>query len=112
MRAALRHRLPSLPPDLIIDTVERLQGSSVEVVIVSYAANQPDYLTAARRFLLSPHRLNVALSRARSKAVFFVSDALLLVPQPDVLRELSQLGYLREAADDYLTLAEFMFPDA
>lgn len=111
LRTALRHRLPTLPPQLVVDTVERLQGASVELVLVSYAANQPDYLASIRRFLLSPNRLNVALSRARSKAVFFVSDALLLLPQPDVLNELSQLGYLREAADDYLTLAEFIMPN-
>lgn len=109
LRTALRQRLPAIPPDLIVDTVERLQGSSVEVVVVSYAANQPAYLAAVRRFLLSPNRLNVALSRARSKAIFFVSDALLQLPQTDVQPELSQLGFLREAASDYLVLSEF-FP--
>jgi DNA replication ATP-dependent helicase Dna2 len=107
LRAALRQRLPVLPPELIVDTVERLQGSSVEVIIVSYAANQPAYLTAIRRFLLSSNRLNVALSRARSKAIFFVSDTLLQLPQLDIQSELSQLSFLREAATDYLLLAEF-----
>lgn len=107
IRTALRQRLSTMPPELVVDTVERLQGASVEVVLVSYAANQPDYLAGIRRFLLSPNRLNVALSRARSKAIFFVSDNLLLLPHTDIFAELSQLGYLREAADDYFSLTEF-----
>lgn len=112
VRAALRHRLPTVPPELVVDTVERLQGASVEVVLVSYTTNQPSYLTGIRHFLLSPHRLNVALSRARTKAIFFVSDALLDLDQPDVFHKLSQLSYLREAADDYLSLSEFSAPHA
>jgi DNA replication ATP-dependent helicase Dna2 len=80
-----------------------VQGASVELILVSLAANSPEYLRQVRRFLLLPNRLNVALSRARAKAVIFVSDELLEMPPADALR--SQLAYLREMSDDYLLLS-------
>ena len=104
IRQALRERLELVPEDLIVDTVERVQGASVELILVSFAANSPEYLRQVRRFLLLPNRLNVALSRARAKAVFFVSDELLELAPADALR--SQLAYLREMSDDYLRLSE------
>jgi hypothetical protein len=52
----------------------------------------------------------VALSRARAKAVFFVSDELLELPPADSLR--SQLAYLRESSNEYLLLSELVYhPD-
>ncbi|WP_426491270.1 DEAD/DEAH box helicase [Hymenobacter sp. 102] len=104
IRQALRLRLDTVPKELIVDTVERVQGASVELILVSFAANSPEYLRLVRRFLLLPNRLNVALSRARAKSVFFVSDALLELPPADALR--SQLAYLRESSDEYLPLSE------
>nr|WP_235998577.1 DEAD/DEAH box helicase [Hymenobacter sp. BT559] len=106
IRQALRERLELVPKELIVDTVERVQGASVELILVSLAANSPEYLRQVRRFLLLPNRLNVALSRARAKAVFFVSDELLEMPPADALR--SQLAYLREMSDDYLLLSELI----
>lgn len=58
-------------PQPLIDTVERLQGASVEMVVLSTAATKPEYLWAVMPFLLNPNRLNVALSRARTKVVVF-----------------------------------------
>ena len=107
IRQALRQRLEAVPKELIVDTVERVQGASVELILVSFAANSPEYLRLVRRFLLLPNRLNVALSRARAKAVFFVSDELLELDPADVLR--SQLAYLRESSDEYLLLSELLY---
>lgn len=104
IRQALRDRLGPVPKELIVDTVERVQGASVELILISMATNSSGYLRQVRRFLLLPNRLNVALSRARGKAVFFVSDELLELPPADALR--SQLAYLREMSDDYLLLIE------
>lgn len=104
IRQALRERLEVVPKELIVDTVERVQGASVELILVSCATNNPTYLPQVRRFLLLPNRLNVALSRARGKAIFFVSDELLELPPADAMR--SQLAYLREMSDDYLLLSE------
>jgi len=57
----------------IIDTVERVQGATVEVVVFSFCASQPDYVTSLANFLFSPNRLNVAVSRARCKAIVISS---------------------------------------
>ncbi len=61
----------------IIDTVEKVQGQSVEMVIVSYVTSDPDYLEDVSRFIFSPNRLNVTISRAKSKVIFFCSEVVL-----------------------------------
>ncbi len=57
----------------IVDTVERVQGATVDLVIFSFCASQSDYVSSLSNFLFSPNRLNVALSRARRKSVFLSS---------------------------------------
>ena len=57
----------------IIDTVERVQGATVEMVVVSLCASQPDYVASLAGFLFSPNRMNVAISRARTKAIILAS---------------------------------------
>lgn len=57
-----------LPATMTIDTVDRFQGGEREVMIISLAGTT----TTARghsTFLDSPHRFNVALTRARSKLI-------------------------------------------
>lgn len=61
----------------IIDTVERVQGLTVDLIAISMAASDPEFIASAARFLMSPNRLNVAISRARTKAVIAASPALL-----------------------------------
>jgi hypothetical protein len=61
----------------IVDTVERVQGLTVEIIILSMVASDPDYIMSAGEFLFSINRLNVALSRATSKAIIFCSDEML-----------------------------------
>lgn len=61
----------------IIDTVERVQGLTVDCIIVSLCSSDPSYVSSVASFLFSPNRLNVALSRARMKAVILASSTLL-----------------------------------
>ena len=63
-----------LPENVAVDTVDRFQGSSEEVVIVSFVAS--DNLESP--VFDDPRRLNVALTRAKR--------ALVLVGNPDALR--------------------------
>lgn len=58
---------------LVVDTVERIQGQEREVVIVSLAVGDPDTLDQRASFFYSVNRLNVALSRARTKAIVVAS---------------------------------------
>ena len=61
----------------IIDTVERVQGLTVDLVLISIATSDPDFAASLGRFLFSPNRLNVAISRARSKVVLACSTSAL-----------------------------------
>lgn len=55
----------------IVDTVERVQGITVDMVIVSFTSTDDNYLSYVRNFVFSPNRINVAISRARKKAIIF-----------------------------------------
>lgn len=61
----------------IVDTVERVQGLTVELVAISMCTTDPEYASETASFIFSPNRLNVAVSRARTKVVFFAAESLL-----------------------------------
>lgn len=58
----------SLP---LIDTVERLQGQDVDCIILTFASSAEDYIKGVHEFLFNPNRLNVMISRAKTKVVVF-----------------------------------------
>jgi DNA replication ATP-dependent helicase Dna2 len=76
IRRAVQSRLPARSRLPIIDTVERVQGLTVELVVVSLCASAPAYVQSIASFLCSPNRLNVAVSRARTKAILVASSTL------------------------------------
>jgi hypothetical protein len=63
--------------DEAVDTVERFQGGEREVILVSFGVGDPDLVSAEEAFLFQRERINVAVSRARSKAIVFISRDLL-----------------------------------
>jgi len=69
----------------IVDTVERVQGLTVEMIVVSVCASEPNYVAEIAEFLFSPNRMNVAISRARSKAVIIASPNIFEVTPKTVL---------------------------
>jgi DNA replication ATP-dependent helicase Dna2 len=60
----------------LVDTVERIQGQEREVVIVSLTASDPDWLSRRADFFYSLNRINVAISRARSKCIVLGSRSV------------------------------------
>ncbi|GCE19649.1 AAA domain-containing protein [Dictyobacter kobayashii] len=55
---------------LSVDTVDRFQGGERLVILMSFATSQEPELESQRRnFLVNPHRLNVALTRAQRKLI-------------------------------------------
>jgi hypothetical protein len=77
IRNRIQEKLPRTMALPIVDTVERVQGLTVELVMISMCASDPEYVSSIARFLFSPNRLNVAISRARSKVVITASDGAL-----------------------------------
>lgn len=66
-----------------VDTVERFQGGERDVIIVSATVSERKYQYKEEDFLLSPQRLNVALSRMKKKAVVIVPNTLLTMIPSD-----------------------------
>lgn len=69
-RALLRGEEESSPMRVMVDTVDRFQGGEREVILFSCATtHEPAKDSMQREFLTNPNRLNVALTRAKSKLV-------------------------------------------
>ena len=68
-----------LPEGCRVGTVDKFQGQEAEVVIVSMATSNGDYLPRDIGFLYSKNRLNVAISRAKCLAVFVANPALMAI---------------------------------
>jgi DNA replication ATP-dependent helicase Dna2 len=108
IRMILNARPAILKQDIascVIDTVERMQGQEREVVIVSMTASEPGYVAHLLDFLLQPQRLNVAVTRARSKVIILASEHLALAESfdPDA-RELIDLWKSLRAASRVIRL--------
>jgi len=68
---------------LVVDTVERMQGQEREVVIVSFATASPRFAAQMAEFLFEPQRLNVAVTRPRTKLILVGSHTMLSADQYD-----------------------------
>lgn len=75
---AIQTSLKSIYSDAmpLIDTVERLQGQDVEMIIISFATTSEAYYEKNKHFLLDKHRLNVMVSRAKTKVLILKSDII------------------------------------
>jgi DNA replication ATP-dependent helicase Dna2 len=63
----------------LCSTVDRFQGQEREMIVLSLTSSKPAYLARLAGFLFEPNRLNVAVSRARTKAVLLGSRKALLL---------------------------------
>lgn len=98
----LRKVFPANESELIekaVDTVERFQGGERDLILVSFGVGDPDVIEAEEEFLLGLNRTNVAISRARAKAIVFVSDDLSyhLPDDADIVRTARAIkGYVHQ----------------
>ena len=53
----------------IIDTVERLQGQDVDIIIISFSVTDSNYFIKNKSFIMNENRLNVMVSRAKRKVI-------------------------------------------
>lgn len=70
----LKHRLGS---SARVGSVDKFQGQEAHVVIVSMCASSLEETPRGTEFLLSPNRINVALSRAKSLSIVVGSPGLM-----------------------------------
>ena len=71
----IRNLLRSVVPDasvrrqIVTDTVERMQGQERDLVILSLTTSNPAFAANLAEFFFQPERLNVAITRPRSKLI-------------------------------------------
>lgn len=92
----------ALPGGVRVGTVDRFQGQEAPVVIYSLAASSAEDVPRGIEFLLSTHRLNVAVSRAQALCVLVGSPILLQAPvrTPRQLRQVNALCRFVEQAQE------------
>lgn len=98
--ALIRNMLAQGPEgnDAIVETVDRIQGRERDALVVSYTVADPEFALAEAEFIFSPERLNVTVTRARSKLILIISRRLLEVVPSD-----------EDLVDKAETLREFIF---
>ena len=74
-----------------VGTVDKFQGKEAPIVIVSMATSSAEDLPRGLDFLLSPNRLNVAISRAQWSS-FVIHSPDLLTAQPASVEGVRRLG--------------------
>ena len=85
IRSLIRRNLleNDLANRLVVDTVERMQGQEREVIIVSFATASAKFAAQVADFLFQPQRLNVAVTRPRTKLILVGSHHMLDADQYD-----------------------------
>lgn len=70
IRSALEARFTATEcRSIIADTVERMQGQERELVIISFCATDRDFINKVANFFFQRQRLNVSITRAKTKLV-------------------------------------------
>lgn len=92
---------------IVVDTVERMQGQEREVVLVSFTTSSPAFAAMMADFLFQPQRLNVAITRPRSKLILIGSHHMLEADQ-SLMEHAESIQLLRSLIDNclYLTLPD------
>ena len=109
IRSLLRRALPDEETlhQLVIDTVERMQGQEREVVLVSFTTASPGFAAWVAEFFFQPQRLNVAVTRPRTKLIL-VGSRHMLDAKPSQPELAEQVELLRDLIDSCCT---FTIPD-
>lgn len=80
-----------------VDTVDKMQGQEADAVIISYGVADPEFAVNEAEFIYSRNRLNVSMTRAKTKSILVLSRPL-LEPLPEVLENdvaAAGLAYMR-----------------
>jgi len=105
IRSLLRRNIgdETIWTQITVDTVERMQGQEREVVLVSFATSAPAFAAQMADFLFQPQRLNVAVTRPRTKLILVGSHHMLDGDQYDPAHA-ETFALLRDLIDSCLTI--------
>jgi len=68
--------------EVVVDTVERIQGQERDLVIISLTTSDPSHAAQRAEFYFKPNRLNVAITRPRLKRIVIGSPLLFKAAPP------------------------------
>lgn len=85
IRNLLRKYVPetAVRRHIITDTVERMQGQERDLIILSLTTSNPSFASAIADFFFQPERLNVAVTRPRTKLIIVGSRYVLNAQSTD-----------------------------
>jgi DNA replication ATP-dependent helicase Dna2 len=93
IRNLLRRALPDRQRrrKIVVDTVERMQGQEREVVLFSMTTASPHFAAWLADFYFQPQRLNVTITRPRTKLIIVGSSSVLRAEpdDPDQMRAMA-----------------------
>ena len=83
--------------EVLVETVEKMQGQERDMVVAMYGYMCPDQIGEELDFLFDARRLNVSLTRAKAKAILITSDVMLR-PGADVFGSTARVAGLQYLA--------------
>jgi DNA replication ATP-dependent helicase Dna2 len=109
IRSLLRRNVTdhSICDQVVVDTVERMQGQEKEVIILSFTSSSPAFIKQMADFLFQPQRLNVAVTRPRTKLILIGSHHIFDAEFDDP-EETKSIELFKSLVDDCL---QFTIPD-
>jgi len=114
IKIALKER--GLREPYFVDTVDKMQGQECDAVIVSYGVADPELAMREGEFIYSLNRLNVSITRARTKSIVFLSRYLLtptlqVLEDPEAVEGISYMIGLERFAKERKNLKIFPLDD-
>ena len=114
IRNLLRKFVPetAVRRQIVVDTVERMQGQERDLIIISLTTSNPGFAARIAEFFFQPERLNVAITRPRSKLIIIGSRFVLNTEttDPDLQKAVSLLDNLLESCA-YVAGTQDVFPE-
>jgi len=108
IRRALTARVGSLADQILVDTVERMQGQERAMICLSLVCSDPVWAADHAEFVFKPNRLNVAMTRAMHKLII-VGSPTLLTAKPTAVQHQRWVAVFRSL---HASLPRWQVPEA
>ena len=89
--------------DVFVDTIERMQGQERDYVIFTLANSNPSEIEDRLEFFYSPNRLNVAITRAKTKCIVLANEKVFQICRESTLG--GPVGLGQKAYLDFFNLS-------